>query len=107
MKVAINKSAIMVINALFYIHKNWYKIGLNYVYFSCVHGVTIISYLLPLSFNNIIMPIIPEHIATTSYSYARDVYPGITNQTDEMLLYFNRHCNIIFIFTTHNIKYKE
>lgn len=111
MKVAINKSAIMVIGALFYIHKNWYKNGIRIMFiFSCVHtAFTIISYLLPLSFNNIIMPIIPEHIATTiSQFMSRDVYPGITNQTGRNAFYISIGIAILFcIFTTHNIKYNR
>ena len=99
MKVAINRSVILIIGAFLSLRGNWFKIGIKILYlFSCAHAAfTVISYLLPSFFNNKILPFLPQEISSEiTYFLVRNLYPGITDQIGRNGFYITVGISILY-----------
>ena len=108
MKTAINRSAILVIGVFIYFQGNWYKNGIKFLFaFSCIHALfTIVSYLLPTAFYNIVLPVFPSEISSEiSRFMSSGVYPGITDQIGRNAFYISVGISILYGYlVTYNRK---
>ena len=99
MKVAINRSVIMLIGALVYLHGNWYKSGTKFLFvFSSIHVFfTIFSFLTNDLFSITVLPLIPDNIrAEILLSISRGVYSGITEQVAINAFYISVGISIMY-----------
>ena len=101
-KGALFRSAILAIGALFYIQAirgNWFEFSIKIIFiFSFIHVLfTLFSFLMPNTFNDMILPVLPDHVSTeTSWFMNRGLYPGITDQIGRNAFYISVGISVLF-----------